>query len=62
MFNPDVSPKIDIDVPCQLLQFAKFAGTKIRLRGRGSGHSEGGRGEAPVHLMLAVQISAFGVR
>mmetsp|Transcript_23527 Transcript_23527/g.42427 ORF Transcript_23527/g.42427 Transcript_23527/m.42427 type:complete len:360 (+) Transcript_23527:69-1148(+) len=27
---------------------------KIRLRGRGSGHSEAGRGEAPVHLMLAV--------
>ncbi|CAE7560609.1 unnamed protein product [Symbiodinium natans] len=29
-------------------------GAKIRLRGRGSGHVEGDRGEAPVHLMLAV--------
>ncbi|CAJ1357313.1 unnamed protein product [Effrenium voratum] len=29
-------------------------GCKIRLRGRGSGHAEGGRGEAPVPLMLAV--------
>jgi len=29
-------------------------GAKIRLRGRGSGHNEGERGEAPVPLMLAV--------
>eukprot|EP00439_Symbiodinium_sp_Y106_P067029 s37_g11.t1 len=29
-------------------------GAKIRLRGRGSGHHEGDRGEAPVPLMLAV--------
>eukprot|EP00933_Yihiella_yeosuensis_P056788 TRINITY_DN5621_c0_g1_i4.p2 TRINITY_DN5621_c0_g1~~TRINITY_DN5621_c0_g1_i4.p2 ORF type:complete len:114 (+),score=34.13 TRINITY_DN5621_c0_g1_i4:345-686(+) len=29
-------------------------GAKIRLRGKGSGHIEGGRGEAPVHLMLAI--------
>ncbi|CAK9020254.1 unnamed protein product [Durusdinium trenchii] len=29
-------------------------GAKIRLRGRGSGHNEGDRGEAPVPLMLAV--------
>ena len=33
--------------------YEKLAGAKIRLRGRGSGHSEGGRGEAPVPLMLA---------
>lgn len=63
LFNQNVSPKIDIVVRCvrKLLQLSKFAGAKIRLRGRGSGHNEGERGEAPVPLMLAVQISAFGL-
>ena len=37
----------------------EIAGAKIRLRGRGSGHNEGDRGEAPVPLMLAVCALGF---
>ncbi|CAK8991200.1 unnamed protein product [Durusdinium trenchii] len=50
----DVNKKIIGHRGANTKRIFEKTGAKIRLRGRGSGHSEGGRGEAPVPLMLAV--------
>lgn len=50
----DVNKKIIGHGGANTKRIFEKTGAKIRLRGRGSGHNEGERGEAPVPLMLAV--------
>lgn len=50
----DVNKKIIGHGGANTKRIYEKTGAKIRLRGRGSGHNEGERGEAPVPLMLAV--------